>query len=178
MTETSPLLLGVLSDTHGNRKLMHEAATLLIDRLGATVLFHLGDDYGDGAELNLHGCEVRCVPGLWCAEYHEPRIANVILEDFGAATVAAAHAAKDLRARELGATVILSGHTHEARIEVVGRSLHVNPGHLKARSSRGERASFATVSIEEGRAVARIHELSGAVRVEQSARLEDKQATQ
>jgi len=153
------MILGVLSDTHGNRTLMHQAARELTGTLGATLLFHLGDDYADGRELSLSGYTVRQVPGLWCAEYHDSRIPKRLAEDMDGITVACAHADKDLRAPERAAGIVLVGHTHEARIMQLGRSLYVNPGHLKTLVSRGERASFAFVEIRPAEVCARIYDV-------------------
>ena len=57
-----------MSDTHGNRSLMHAAADAMV-MAGAARIFHLGDDYQDAEELALAGHDVTVVPGLWCPEY-------------------------------------------------------------------------------------------------------------
>jgi len=159
------MILGVLSDTHGNHRLMFEVADLMRDTLEVTTLFHLGDDYDDAEQLAYAGYDVRKVPGLWCSEYHDGRIPNCLLEEFDGVTVAAAHADKDLRARERAAATVLTGHTHQPRIEKLGRSLYVNPGHLKSEKSRDCRPSFATIAIDETHVRAAIHRLDAKVRL-------------
>ena len=141
------MVLGVLSDTHGNSRLMHEAADAMTNRFHAETLFHLGDDYRDAQELLMAGYNVRCTPGLWCPEYQDSRIPKRLIEVFNGVSVACAHADKDLRHTERAAAIILTGHTHVARIELLGRSLYVNPGHLKSLMSRNEPASYAIVEI-------------------------------
>ena len=96
------MVLGVMSDTHGNRKLMHQVADLMTDQLKVQLILHLGDDYPDAQELALSGRPVRMVPGLWCDAYHNARIPKRIVEDFDGLKVAMAHADKDLRFTETG----------------------------------------------------------------------------
>ncbi|HOE66190.1 MAG TPA: metallophosphoesterase family protein [Candidatus Hydrogenedentes bacterium] len=153
------MVIGVMSDTHGNRPLMHAVAAHLCGKLGAGLLFHLGDDYRDAVELAEAGYEMRMVPGLWCPEYHDFRIPRRIVEDIEGVSVACAHADRDLRAATFAAAVILTGHTHVPRIERVGFSLYVNPGHLKARSDRGAFPTFAGVDIGSDVVVARIYDM-------------------
>lgn len=161
------MLLGVLSDTHGNRELLFMAADRLV-ALGASLLIHLGDNYADGELLALGGYPVRMVPGLWCKEYHDARVPNRIDEEIGGVWVVAAHAETDLRDSDAEAGLVLHGHTHRARADLTPGGLVVNPGHLKAPRDRGERASYAAVRLDEATITATIHELDGAVRLTRS----------
>jgi len=163
----SAVLLGVMSDTHGNRPLMFQAAGI-IKQLGATLVFHLGDDYADAQELAMSGVDVRMVPGLWCDAYRSTRVPKRIVEDVRGVTIAAAHAAKDLRHTELSADIVMTGHTHEPAIKRVGHTVYLNPGHLKGPESRGHRPSFAMLTIADHTIRAAIHELTGAVRLEKT----------
>ena len=140
---------------------MHAVAVKLTADLGATLLFHLGDDYADGEELSQAGYQIRFVPGLWCPEYHRSTIPKRVSETCAGVSVVAVHALKDLRAPDLSNDVILSGHTHQALVEQVGPVLYVNPGHLKSLKDRGERASFATLDIVPGMVTATIYETNG-----------------
>lgn len=159
--------LGVMSDTHGNRPLMFQAAGIM-KQLGATLVFHLGDDYLDAQELAMSGVDVRMVPGLWCDAYRNSRVPKRIVEVVNSVTIAAAHAAKDLRHTELSADIVMTGHTHEPAIERVGHAIYLNPGHLKGPESRGHRPSFATLTIAGHSIRAAIHELTGAVRLDKT----------
>ncbi len=164
---TPGMILGVMSDTHGNRRLMFQVAELMQKDLEVDLIYHLGDDYEDAEELAFAGYPVRMVPGLWCSAYQMASIPKRLRDEIGGLTVACAHAAKDLRHVERAASLILTGHTHEARIEPLGASLYVNPGHLN-RSQRGGAPSFAVVSIEPDDVRAAIHETSGVIRTEQT----------
>lgn len=158
------MIIGVISDTHGNRRMMHEVADYLTARHRVELIIHVGDDYADAAELAMAGHAVRMVPGLWCPEYTSGRVPKRIVETLGGITISAAHAAKDLRAAELAASIVLTGHTHVATIERIGASLHVNPGHLKSKFDRGQRPSYAIIETSDGAVTVSIHELSGDVR--------------
>lgn len=157
------MIIGIMSDTHGNRSLMFQAVDIM-KGLGATLFFHLGDDYPDAEELAMTEPEVRMVPGLWCSAYQNARIPNRIVEEIEGITVAAAHAAKDLRYTENSADIILTGHTHEPEIERIGHALYVNPGHLKGPKSRGQRPSFALITISDHTIHAAIYDMTGDVR--------------
>lgn len=149
-----------MGDTHRNSRLMHEAADAMVNRFNAETLFHLGDDYRDAQELLMAGYTVRRVPGLWCPEYQDGRIPKRLVEAFDGVSVACAHAEKDLRHTERAAAIILTGHTHVARMALLGRSLYVNPGHLKSLKSRNEPASYAVIEIGPEEVRATIHEVA------------------
>jgi putative phosphoesterase len=155
------MTIGVLSDTHGNTVMMLAAAAELTQSHHAEIIFHLGDDYADATLLDRAGYNVRKVPGLWCPEYRDTRVEKVLVESFEGVTIAAAHADKDLRAQHRSADVILTGHTHSPAAVVLGKSLYVNPGHLKALISRDEPASYAVLEISPKTVKAVIHKFSG-----------------
>lgn len=70
---------------------------------------------------------------------------------------------------ELAASIVLTGHTHVAKIEKLGRSVHVNPGHLKdPKLDRGQRPSYAIVSTTPDNVTISIHELNGRARTSQT----------
>jgi predicted phosphodiesterase len=148
-----------MSDTHGNSRLMHEAADAMIERFKAETIFHLGDDYRDADDLFACGYTVYRVPGLWCPEYQNGRIPKRLIVTFDGIRVACAHADKDLRFEERASEIILTGHTHVANIAIFGKSLYLNPGHLKSPMGRGERASYAVIEIGEEAIHASIHEI-------------------
>jgi len=160
------VIIGVMSDTHGNTRLMRRVADMMGAEFGAEVIFHLGDDYGDGAELAAMGHVVHQVPGLWCKEYHDPHVPRRLVKDLAGVSVACVHSAQDLRHTELAADVILFGHTHEAVLEERGGRLYVNPGHLRTTRSRNSRPSFGVVELGREEIHAAIHELDGQVRAE------------
>ena len=160
--------IGVMSDTHGNRTLMHDVAERMEREFGAGLLFHLGDDYADAEELRIYGHDVRMVPGLGCPEYQQSGggAPKRLVEEVDGLTFALAHADQDLTAREWACSVIMTGHTHVAVIEDLGMSIRLNPGHLKRPRDRGQDASFATIVTSPEEVVCRIHEADGQLRQE------------
>ncbi len=162
------MILGVMSDTHGNLPLMFRAADLLTGRFGAEVLVHLGDDWEDGAALAAAGRTVWAVPGLWCEAYRSWRVPNARCETVDGVVLAFAHDTRDLARVRAGALVLLTGHTHEAEIRLAEGVLHMNPGHLKRSRDRGEDASFGVVEITPERITCAVHELDGTLRMRES----------
>ncbi|HNR35423.1 MAG TPA: metallophosphoesterase family protein [Candidatus Hydrogenedentes bacterium] len=152
------MILGVMSDTHGNTDLMRSVAASMARLFSAEIIFHLGDDYRDAVELSQAGYDVRMVPGLWCPEYHDARIPRRIHETFDGVTVAGVHAEKDLRHIERAADIVLTGHTHKPNLAILGRTFYINPGHLTARIHRGQPASYAVIKIVPGEITAVIRE--------------------
>lgn len=158
------MILGVMSDTHGPRPLMFRTAERMIGAHGASVIFHLGDNYADGEALMQAGYTVRVVPGLMCAQYYDPKVPHALLEEFEGWRIAAVHSEETLEPRQRNVDIILSGHTHRAAIRRAGRCLYVNPGHAKSAVDRGERASYAIIDLTPERLTATIHETDGCVR--------------
>jgi putative phosphoesterase len=152
------MILGVMSDTHGNSRLIHSVVDAMQSRFGVDVIFHLGDDYHDVDDLIAEGLAVRRVPGLWCPEYQDSRIPKRLVENFDGIAVACAHADRDLRHTERAAAIILTGHTHRAQIALLGRSLYVNPGHMKVPVSGNQHASYAVIEIRPDEVHAGIHD--------------------
>ena len=155
------VIIGVLSDTHGNVPLMLAVADVAARICRADRLFHLGDDFSDAEVLRDAGYNVTAVPGLWCPEYHHPHVSKRIVEDIDGLTLVAVHAPKDLLPQDYEADLILTGHTHRAKIERVGKALHVNPGHLKINDRTGVPPSFAMVRIESHAIGASLHHVDG-----------------
>jgi predicted phosphodiesterase len=156
---------GVISDTHGNTRFACQAADLIIDA-GAEFIYHLGDDYKDAELLRLSGLNVRMVPGLWCREYRDPKVPNVLEDCLEGVPIACAHTLEELRRSKVDAKLLLFGHTHVAESLIRGGVLLVNPGHLKRASDRGQMASFAMIEIQTELIVVALHELDGTRRAQ------------
>lgn len=159
------MILGVLSDTHGNRALMHDAAQRLLREHRADRLYHLGDDYADAEELAFAGHDVRYIPGLWCPEYRDWRVPNTLIDEYNGVRISCAHAEQDLKRKEREAHIVMCGHTHVARIIREDGAIHLNPGHLKAPRDRGQLPSYAVIRIDERALHLAIHEIDGALRM-------------
>jgi len=144
------MIIGVISDTHGNRALMHQVADHIRGVEKADFLIHLGDNYPDAEELAFAGHAIRMVPGLQCDAYRDHRVPNLIVETYDGLTVACTHAEHDFHGRVGHAHILMSGHTHVARIEPSGKQIHLNPGHLKSPLDRGQLPSYATIVTAPG----------------------------
>jgi putative phosphoesterase len=158
--------IGVMSDTHGNRQLMHQVADRMLHQHHVELIYHLGDDFSDGQELSMAGARTCLVPGLWCQEYQDWRIPNARIDEYQGVRISCAHADKDLRALERGADIVMSGHTHVAQVRQRGDSIWLNPGHLKSAMDRGEEPSYAVIGISEDGIFVTIYEVDGRMRQE------------
>jgi putative phosphoesterase len=150
------MIVGVVSDTHGNR----EGMLLLAERLkslGVQTVLHLGDDYQDLATLTRAGLEVLGVPGLYCPEYRDPKILNRQVVELGGLKFLLTHT--EARSRFDGpedldpemicyeVDAVLFGHTHAPALEERQGIAWVNPGHLRHRTDRGSPPTFALLHI-------------------------------
>jgi putative phosphoesterase len=151
------MLVGVVSDTHGNREGMH----LLAERLksqGVETLLHLGDDYRDHRTLSQTGLEVIGVPGVYCPEYRDPHISNRQVVVLGGLKFLLTHTETrhpyddpqdldpELTCYEVD--VVLFGHTHVPELEERQGVVWINPGHLRDRTDRGQAPTFALLHLD------------------------------
>ncbi|MCC6144475.1 MAG: metallophosphoesterase family protein [Candidatus Hydrogenedentes bacterium] len=158
--------IGVMSDTHGNRQLMHAVADRMVQQHHVELIYHLGDDYSDGQELAMAGARVCLVPGLWCEEYQDWRVPNSRVDEYQGVRIGCAHAQKDLRAIERAADIVMCGHTHVAEVRQQGDSIWLNPGHLKGPMDRNETPSYAVISLVEDAIFVAVYEVDGRMRHE------------
>jgi putative phosphoesterase len=154
--EKTGMLVGVVSDTHGNR----EGMLLLAKRLkflGVEILLHLGDDYQDLATLAQAGLEVLGVPGLYCPEYRNPDLPNRRVVELGGIKFLLTHTETrtaydspddldpEVACYEVDA--VLYAHTHVPKLDKRQGVAWINPGHLRHRADRGHPPSFAVLHI-------------------------------
>lgn len=163
-------VIGVLSDSHGNLELLRTAAWLLRDRHGAEQLIHLGDYYRDALVLRQEGWRVWPVPGTRCPAYGTSE--RILRENIGGISVVAAHTPEDLAQALQGEQLALHGHTHIPFVERRGAAVWLNPGHLKSRLDRGQRPSYAVLSLEPGLVQATLLGLDGELHAQESFRME------
>ena len=162
------MLVGVVSDTHGNREGMLLVAARL-KSLGVRMLLHLGDDYQDIVTLSQAGLEVSGVPGLYCPEYRLPEVPNRRVVDLGGVKFLLTHTETrtgydgphdpdpEMACYEVDA--VLYGHTHVPSIEARQGIVWINPGHLRHRIDRGQSPSFAVLHIQAGKLRAQVRQL-------------------
>lgn len=151
------MIVGVVSDTHGN----WEGLRLLADRLknqGVETLLHLGDDYQDLTALAQTGLQVLGVPGVYCPEYRDPRIPNRQVVTLGTVKFLLTHTETRHRHDSPGdldpelatfeVDAVLFGHSHAPTLENRQGTAWINPGHLRSREDRGHPPSYALLHID------------------------------
>jgi len=159
------MIIGVVSDTHGNQEGMRRLAAWL-QSLGVQTLLHLGDDYRDQETLTRSGLEVIGVPGLYCPEYRDPGVPNRQVATLGGLKFLLTHTESRNRFDLPGdpdpemacykVDAVLFGHTHNPKLEERMGIAWINPGHLRHRTDRGFPPTFALLSISAGRLKAQI----------------------
>jgi putative phosphoesterase len=153
------MIVGVVSDSHGNRKGLRRLAKRL-QGLKVSMVLHLGDDYRDLAVLAGEGLEVLAVPGAYCPEYARQEIPNRLVVELAGVKMLLTHTPErhrldlagdpDPRDPEPGVRLVLYGHTHHPRLENRGGVWWINPGHLLDRPDRGHPPTFALLRLSPG----------------------------
>jgi hypothetical protein len=162
------MIVGVVSDTHGNRQGM----LLLAERLkslGVQTLLHLGDDYRDFETLTQAGLKVIGVPGVYCPEYRDPAIPNRQIVEVGGLKFFLTHTEGRHKFDSPGdpdperacyeADAVLFGHTHTPALEERHGVAWINPGHLLDHTDRGHPPTFALLHISPPELKVQIHRL-------------------
>jgi putative phosphoesterase len=150
------MLLGVVSDTHGNIEGMRRLAEVLRTK-GAFTLLHVGDDYRDVKTLKQFGLEVMGVPGLFCREYGDPRVPNRLVVELNGVKLLLTHTESrhkndapgdpDPQVLAQEVEIVLFGHTHQPALQERQGVLWLNPGHLRNRKDRGYPPTFALLVL-------------------------------
>ena len=143
----------VISDTHGNRKMMDKVVSFVNTVHSADMMFHLGDSYADGIYMKEKlSIESIVVPGIYCDEYSDMHIPNIAEEEICGKKTALVHSVGDCK--ELNDyDVVLCGHTHIPDIEEKNGAFIINPGHLKEDVSIGRAFSYGLLRIEASKLV-------------------------
>jgi uncharacterized protein len=164
------MIVGVVSDSHGNRQGLVALAEHLKSQ-GINTVLHLGDDYQDLNILLRAGLEVVGVPGVYCPEYRDPAIPNRSLVELGGLKFFLTHTESrhkfdspsdpDPEMACYEADAVLFGHTHAPTLEERQGLAWINPGHLRDRPDRGHPPTFALLHISPPELKAQIHPLAG-----------------
>jgi len=152
------MILGVMSDSHGNLDYMQRACDLMLERFHCEAIVHLGDDYSDSQKLDSKGKPIYAVPGMYEAAWNDDRISHRLIKEFGGIVFMLSHTAtrdKHDKAGDInpgralkkyGAQVLMHGHTHKfGAMKAVDGLIVINPGHIKSDSDRGAMPTFAVV---------------------------------
>ncbi len=158
------MLVGIVSDTHGNVDAIQEVIRRFMAS-GVILVLHLGDDYLDMLFFEAAEMKILGVPGLYCSEYRDPTIPNQRIENLAGVKILMTHSPEASTFDQPGyiapkgdATVdiVLYGHTHVPHIQEKNGVLWVNPGHLKAHDRRGHLLSYAFMHLTPPRVDVRI----------------------
>jgi putative phosphoesterase len=170
------MLVVVMSDTHGE---LDNLKSILprIREINPDLVMHLGDNYED-AEL-LRDFPLLRVPGVYESYYSKPEVPNRIILNLSGWLSLLTHShlrhendlpwdpdPQDL-VRRKAVDLIIHGHTHIPRAELIEGVVYINPGHMKKEDKKGYPPTFSVIEAEEELKV-RIIELSGRVMLEKS----------
>lgn len=151
----------VLSDTHGNRRAIDNIGVVLAE---SDFIIHLGDTSGDASYIRgsyggkIYSVNGNCDPLKLGENELVIEIENVKIfathgHLYSAKTTLLRLAA---RAKELGCTICLYGHTHSAREDVIDGVTLINPGCMSRYSQNsycylvinGDKFTAKTVQIQ------------------------------
>ena len=150
-----------MSDTHGELDNVKKLVELCKTEIKPDVIIHLGDDSPDAEPLKEVGVPVYVVPGVFEPHYKEPSTQRRIIVELGGLRFLLSHTdtkhqndppeerdpQEVLNAGEVD--VLLHGHTHIPKIEMRGRKLVINPGHLKTSDKKGYPPTYAIIEIDD-----------------------------
>lgn len=148
--------IGVISDSHGDSKAIVRA----LDHMGeADVIFHLGDYVKDCEHIKkIHSGPIYKVSGN-CDFFTDTNTPSEQRIAIGGKTVFAVHGhkyrVKDgikvlyYKGLEIGADIVLFGHTHSARIVRVDEMVFLNPGSV-SRPRNVHRPTYGIIEIQNG----------------------------
>jgi hypothetical protein len=143
--------IGVVSDTHRNKKLLQQVVDWFVKTHSIGMLYHLGDDYDDTMHIADSGVEIKQVPGIYHPGYRDGRIAPTVRDTLMGLSILLVHSLEqDVTSEDiLGSDIVLYGHSHEAKITVEDGVLYMNPGHLKGKRDKNRDSSFGMLDIQE-----------------------------
>ena len=138
----------ILSDTHGNQKLLRKA---IINESGITYIFHLGDNFEDMDENPdlLENKILNKVPGIFHTGYIDgsiPAIQEISLSGWNFLLI---HNVNDLKKISNNIDFVLFGHTHNWSYETIKKIHFLNPGHLKSKKDRKRKATYIVMEISD-----------------------------
>lgn len=152
----------ILSDSHKNQKTIRN---VFKNEKEYTHIFHLGDDYED-LDNNFditNNIKLIKVPGIFHSGYKNgklPVIREIEIENW---KFVLAHRLEDLSKTINPADIYLYGHTHHWNYDHIEKKYFINPGHLKAKMDRGQKASYIVMTIYKSNLEIQFKHLDGKV---------------
>jgi len=166
------MILGIVSDTHGNLENLRRVTEDLVENWDVDFIIHLGDECEDLKVLDEFQVEVVQVHGIYCQHYQDPEIPKRILCQFDGYRFLLTHTdtkhkndlPDDPDPQELAAggkvDLVLYGHTHIPGIKQEDGVIWLNPGHLKDEDKKGYGPSFAVIETDDEGILLQIIELN------------------
>ncbi|MBN1757008.1 MAG: metallophosphoesterase family protein [Chitinispirillaceae bacterium] len=153
--------IGIVSDTHRNMDLLNQVVEWMSRRERISVLYHLGDDYNDVAELGDQFSELLQVPGLYDERYRTGEAPAKLFETVYGISLLLVHSLeKDTDYDDISRSdIILHGHTHRHELRLDDGKLFFNPGHLKGSLDKNMEPTFGVLTIEDRVVEAAIYDL-------------------
>ena len=157
----------ILSDTHKNQKFIRK---VFKKEKEYSHIIHLGDDFedmNDNYDIT-DNVDLIKIPGIYHAGYKDgttPSVLEIEIEDW---RFALAHMLEDLATVNHPADVYLYGHTHHSHYDQIGDKHFINPGHLKADSDRGQKASYVVMIINGNNLEIQFKHLDGSIFVKKN----------
>ncbi len=153
----------VVSDTHGELNNVKRLVEVCRAEIKPDVIVHLGDDSPDAEPLRELNVPLYVVPGVYESHYREPSTKRRLIVELEGLRFLLSHTdtrhqndppeerdpQEILNSGEVD--VLLHGHTHIPKIELRGRKLVVNPGHLKTSDKKGYPPTYAIMDIDSDR---------------------------
>ncbi len=153
--------IGVVSDTHRNRRLLQQVVDWLVQTHSIAVLYHLGDDYDDTSSISDKGVEIYQVPGIYHPGYRSGSLEPVVRHTVMGLNVLLVHSLDQDVSQEdvLSSDIVLYGHTHDATIRIEDGVLFMNPGHLKGKRDKNRDSSFGMLDIQNENIYASLYDI-------------------
>ena len=148
--------IGVISDSHGDKNAVEKAVKQMA---GVDAIFHLGDYAKDGELIKkLHPGQLYVVSGN-CDFFTDADTPSELLLEMEGKRVFVTHGhkygVKDglnklyYKGQELGADIVLFGHTHSSQVVRVEEMVLFNPGSV-SRPRNTKRPTYGIIEISNG----------------------------
>lgn len=152
----------ILSDTHKNQKTLRDVFKI---ESKYTHIIHLGDDYED-LDNNFditENIELIRVPGIYHPGYKDGTLPIILEIEIDNWRFALAHKLEDLSKTSIPADIYLYGHTHHSNFDHIENKYFINPGHLKAKTDRSQKASYIVLIIDNDNVKIQFKHLDGKI---------------